>query len=90
MGKPRRTPVVTPSSTEIQIKTKKDFICSLIKKKTKEKFLSVNQRNYYDILKDNEITLCSGPAGVGKSHVAIKRQLIYWLTHFHLMIKLLL
>jgi len=72
MGKPRRTPVVTPSSTEIQIKTKKDFICSLIKKKTKEKFLSENQKVYYDILKNNEITLCSGPAGVGKSHVAMK------------------
>jgi len=72
MGKPRRTPVVTPSSTEVQIKTKKDFICSLIKKKTKEKFLSENQKVYYDILKNNEITLCSGPAGVGKSHVAMK------------------
>jgi phosphate starvation-inducible PhoH-like protein len=57
---------------ELNIKTKKDFICSIIKKKTKEKFLSENQRLYYETLKDNQITICCGPAGVGKSYVAMK------------------
>jgi phosphate starvation-inducible PhoH-like protein len=54
------------------IKTKKDFICSIIKKKTKEKFLSESQRVYYDKLINSEITICSGPAGVGKSYIAMK------------------
>lgn len=54
------------------IKTKKDLICSIIKKKTKEKFLSESQRIYYDKLINNQITICSGPAGVGKSYIAMK------------------
>jgi phosphate starvation-inducible PhoH-like protein len=53
-------------------KTKKDLICSIIKKKTKQKFLSENQKFYYDKLVNNQITICSGPAGVGKSYVAMK------------------
>ena len=54
------------------IKTKKDLICSLIKKKTKQKFLSESQKTYYDILTNSQITICSGPAGVGKSYIAMK------------------
>lgn len=57
---------------DIQIKTKKDLICSIIKKKTKQKFLSESQRMYYEILTKNQITICSGPAGVGKSYIAMK------------------
>jgi phosphate starvation-inducible PhoH-like protein len=56
----------------ITAKTKKDLICTIVKRKTKEKFLSENQKIYYNILKDNQITVCSGPAGVGKSYVAMK------------------
>ena len=52
--------------------TKKTIINQIISKKTKEKFLSQNQRKYYDILLKNEITVCSGPAGVGKSFIAMK------------------
>jgi phosphate starvation-inducible PhoH-like protein len=59
-------------SEEKQVKTKKDLICSIIKKKTKQKFLSENQKKYYDILTKNQITVCSGPAGVGKSYIAMK------------------
>jgi phosphate starvation-inducible PhoH-like protein len=59
-------------SEEKQVKTKKDLICSIIKKKTKQKFLSENQKKYYDILTKNQITICSGPAGVGKSYIAMK------------------
>ena len=57
---------------EVVIKTKKDLICSIIKKKTKQKFLSSSQKEYYDILSSNQITICSGPAGVGKSYIAMK------------------
>ncbi len=42
-------------------------------KKPKEKFLTKNQETYWNILGENEITLCFGPAGVGKSYIAMKR-----------------
>lgn len=51
---------------------KKDRIRQLIKQ-PKEKFLTKNQEEYWNILGDNEITLCFGPAGVGKSYIAMKR-----------------
>jgi len=60
-----------PQETETK-KTKKEIIAEIIKKKSKEKFLSDNQKLYYDLLKKNQITLCSGPAGVGKSYIAMK------------------
>ena len=62
----------TTHKEESQIRTKKDLICSIIKRKTKQKFLSENQKIYYDTLLNNQITICSGPAGVGKSYVAMK------------------
>ena len=52
--------------------TKKDFINSVIKRKQKSKFLSDNQKDYYEILISNQITICSGPAGVGKSYISMK------------------
>ena len=42
-------------------------------KKPKEKFLTTNQEKYWKILGDKQITLCIGPAGVGKSYIAMKR-----------------
>ena len=66
----KRTP--TKVDETIRTLTKKELITQIIKKKTKEKFLSENQKNYYELLKNNEITICSGPAGVGKSYVAMK------------------
>lgn len=68
--KPKPTP--TFESDKVEKRTKKQLICSLVKKKTKEKFLSESQRKYYDILNNNQITICSGPAGVGKSYIAMK------------------
>jgi phosphate starvation-inducible PhoH-like protein len=68
----KRSTSVTIQSEEKVIKTKKDLICHIIKKKTKEKFLSESQREYYDKLINSEITICSGPAGVGKSYIAMK------------------
>lgn len=52
--------------------SRKEIISEIIKKKTKEKFLSENQRKYYDLLTERQITICSGPAGVGKSYIAMK------------------
>lgn len=69
----RRTPTPTPSlNEERQTRTKKEIICSIIKKKTKEKFLTQTQKNYYDVLTSSEVTICSGPAGVGKSYITMK------------------
>jgi phosphate starvation-inducible PhoH-like protein len=50
----------------------KEKIRSIIKK-PKEKFLTKNQEEYWKILGENQITLCFGPAGVGKSYIAMKR-----------------
>jgi phosphate starvation-inducible PhoH-like protein len=52
--------------------SRKDFINSVIKKKVKNKFLTESQETYYNLLKNNQITICSGPAGVGKSYIAMK------------------
>jgi len=52
--------------------TKKELISEIVKKKTKEKFLTLNQKKYYDTLMSSEITVCSGPAGVGKSYITMK------------------
>ena len=53
-------------------KSKKEIIGSILKKKTKEKFLSESQKEYYKKLHDAQITICAGPAGVGKSYIAMK------------------
>lgn len=50
---------------------RKEFIQSIIGKEPKKKFLSESQKKYYEMLCDKEITICSGPAGVGKSYVAM-------------------
>ena len=69
-GKPKTTP--TPTSEKVKNKTVKEIICSVIKKKTRQKFLTTNQKKYYDSLIENEISICSGPAGVGKSYITMK------------------
>ena len=58
--------------TEEKKTSHKDRIRSLIKR-PKEKFLTKNQEQYWNILGENQITLCFGPAGVGKSYIAMKR-----------------
>lgn len=42
-------------------------------KRPREKFLTPSQEEYWDILGKNQITFCYGPAGVGKSFIAMKR-----------------
>jgi len=70
----KQTPTATPAITAFEQghKTKKEVICSILKRKTKEKFLSQSQKVYYDKLNNGEIVICSGPAGVGKSYIAMK------------------
>lgn len=52
--------------------TKKEIISKILPKKTKEKFLTQTQKDYYNTLISSEITICSGPAGVGKSYITMK------------------
>ena len=70
--RPKKSPVSTSSSEEGNHKSKKEIICSILKKKTKDKFLTQTQKRYYDTLISNEVTICSGPAGVGKSYITMK------------------
>ena len=58
---------------EKKVPPKKERAKEIIGKKPKEKFLTESQKIYWDILGENQITLCSGPAGTGKSHIAMKR-----------------
>lgn len=51
---------------------RKDLINKIISKNPKQKFLSDSQKEYHEILKNSEITICTGPAGVGKSYIAMK------------------
>jgi phosphate starvation-inducible PhoH-like protein len=74
-SKPKNSkPTPTPETTHKPI-NRKEFISSVIKRKTKDKFLTANQKKYYDTLIDSEITVCSGPAGVGKSYITMKAAL---------------
>ena len=68
----KQNTTVTKDGEVRPVINKKELISQIIKKKTKEKFLSESQRKYYDILKSNQITICSGPAGVGKSYISMK------------------
>jgi phosphate starvation-inducible PhoH-like protein len=65
-------PTTASGETKTPARTKKDIINTVIPRPTKEKFLTENQRSYYEILTKNQITICSGPAGVGKSYIAMK------------------
>jgi phosphate starvation-inducible PhoH-like protein len=67
----KRKPVTQKEETT-QPLSKKDFINLVIKKRQKNKFLTEHQEEYYNILKNNEITVASGSAGVGKSYIAMK------------------
>jgi phosphate starvation-inducible PhoH-like protein len=68
----KRATSKTTNSVEERKINKKQRIRELIKQ-PKEKFLTKNQEEYWKILGENEITLCFGPAGVGKSYIAMKK-----------------
>ena len=86
----RKLPSPTPSPEERNAKTKKEIICLIIKRKTKDKFLTQTQKHYYDTLTSSEVTVCSGPAGVGKSYITMKAAVDLILTQTLLTKKLLL
>lgn len=52
--------------------TKKEIVRSMIKN-PKQKFLTESQKEYWNTLDENQITICSGPAGVGKSYIAMMK-----------------
>jgi len=63
----------TPKTESVERKmSKKDYINSLVTKKIRNKFLTESQKDYYELLINNQIVLCSGPAGVGKSYISMK------------------
>jgi phosphate starvation-inducible PhoH-like protein len=71
----KKTPTKEPQAFQTEVKpkiSKKEQISQIIKSRTKNKFLSKGQEEYYDKLTENQITICSGPAGVGKSYIAMK------------------
>jgi len=68
----RKKPQTQTEEQDSKPFSKKDFINSIVKKKQKNKFLTESQEHYYNLLRNNQITICSGPAGVGKSYIAMK------------------
>jgi phosphate starvation-inducible PhoH-like protein len=60
---------------------RKDLINTIIGKKPRKKFLSESQREYYETLIKNEITICTGPAGVGKSYISMKAAIELLMDH---------
>ena len=58
--------------TESKSFTKKDLINNIVTKKSRNKFLTESQKEYYEKLWNHQITICSGPAGVGKSYISMK------------------
>jgi len=68
----KKPPVQQNEDQESKPFSKKEFINSVIKKKQKNKFLSPNQEEFYNLLRENQITISSGPAGVGKSYISMK------------------
>jgi phosphate starvation-inducible PhoH-like protein len=71
-SKSSKPPVENLTTVVEGITPNKKRIRELIRK-PKEKFLTKSQKEYWDILGESEITLCFGPAGVGKSYIAMKR-----------------
>jgi phosphate starvation-inducible protein PhoH len=63
-AKPKTVNQVPEEPKEIN---KKDLIANIITKRPKEKFLNENQKKFYQLLKEKEITICSGSAGTGKA-----------------------
>jgi phosphate starvation-inducible PhoH-like protein len=54
------------------IAPRKETIREIIKK-PKEKFLTKAQEKYWKLIDKNQITICLGPSGTGKSYIAMKK-----------------
>ena len=61
------------SENNLENKTPRKERIRQIIKQPKEKFLTTHQEEYWKILGENQITLCFGPAGVGKSYISMKK-----------------
>lgn len=73
MGVTKNKPIKLQSTEQVGHQlTKKEEITRILKKRTKQKFLTSTQKRYYETLINSEITICSGPAGVGKSYITMK------------------
>lgn len=59
-------------TVKTKARTVKEQIRQIIKR-PKEKFLTNSQEAYWEVLEKNQITFCFGPAGVGKSYMAMKK-----------------
>ena len=59
---------VTPSKAKV-VKTRS--VNLILPKKVTLKCKNVKQKEFANLIKEKEITFCAGPAGVGKSYVAI-------------------
>lgn len=68
----------TQNELPVHRMTKKEIVRSIIKN-PRQKFLTKAQKTYWETLGDNQITICSGPAGVGKSYIAMMKavELLY-------------
>lgn len=68
MAKTKTTAVPTT------IAPRKELIREIIKK-PKEKFLTKAQESYWKLIDKNQITICLGPSGTGKSYIAMKKSI---------------
>lgn len=50
---------------------KTDSIIDLSKLKIDYKFKNTSQKQFINLIENNQITICSGPAGVGKSYISV-------------------
>jgi|TARA_R110000823_G_C15950934_1_gene501716 phosphate starvation-inducible PhoH-like protein len=57
----------TSPITEVQVSKINELLPNRVRLKCK----NVKQKDYYNLIRNNEIVVCAGPAGVGKSYVAI-------------------
>jgi phosphate starvation-inducible PhoH-like protein len=67
MAKRKNSPLNVVKPIELNISSAN----SIIGKKVRLKCKNFKQKEYASLIKNKEITICSGPAGVGKSYVAI-------------------
>ena len=70
MAKGKRSTAGT-TSTPTQPTTKERSVNKILPLKVRLKCKNTKQKDFVNLIKEKEIILCSGPAGVGKSYVAI-------------------
>lgn len=68
-GNPQKT--VSSGGTRTTSPIKKSSANQIIGSKVRLKCKTAKQKEYSKTIKENEVVICSGPAGVGKSYVAI-------------------